>query len=216
MRALLSSSALAVNFFDVWRTEPKDKLAEALGLPTPITQLSFEHKCLKYPVGPRSPNLDLELKLTDGRRVGVESKFAEPYRHSAAGPCLSAKYFSGPEGRWDHVGLIRAQKLAGRLAAEWEFLDAAQLLKHLLGLASETPEKGTILLYLWYDAATDEAARHQREITRFAEAVAGDPVAFRAVSYQDVFSKLERTLAEPQAGWLSYLSSRYFSPHDPV
>ena len=211
MRALLSSSALAVNFFDAWRDTSKNGLAEALGLPEPITRLRFEYKCLRYPVGPRSPNLDLVLTLADGRRVGVESKFAEPYRRPGGDALLSPKYFDSPTGLWTHAGLSRAQELANELRARWEFLDSAQLLKHLLGLASETGRADTILLYLWFDAATEESARHRDEATRFADSVAGDRVAFQAVSYQDLFRRLQQRSVEPQAGLSEYLLGRYFA-----
>src|SRR5690349_5768599 len=44
MRALVSSSALAVNFFDAWRHANKSPLASALQLSSPITHLCFEFK----------------------------------------------------------------------------------------------------------------------------------------------------------------------------
>src|SRR5687768_14382755 len=50
MRALVSSSALAANFFDGWRNVPKDPLVSALGLEQPIDSLRFEYKCCGYPV----------------------------------------------------------------------------------------------------------------------------------------------------------------------
>ncbi len=55
MRALVSSSALAVNFFDAWRDSPPGDLGKALGLGALPESLSFEYKPLRYPVGPRSP-----------------------------------------------------------------------------------------------------------------------------------------------------------------
>lgn len=55
MRALLSSSALGVNFFDPWRNGALDTLGRALGL-TGARSLQFEFKPKGYPVGPRSPN----------------------------------------------------------------------------------------------------------------------------------------------------------------
>src|SRR5687767_6184494 len=55
MRALVSSSALAANFFDTWRNTSKDALVTALGLEQPIASLRFEYKCCGYPVGPDPP-----------------------------------------------------------------------------------------------------------------------------------------------------------------
>jgi hypothetical protein len=63
MRALVSSSALAVNFFDPWRGETLADLGAALSLNAPVMSLYFEYKPSNYPVKPRSPNLDLRLTL---------------------------------------------------------------------------------------------------------------------------------------------------------
>ncbi len=109
MRAFVSSSALTVNFFDSWRDVPKGLLTSALKLQEPITSLHFEYKCdkEKYPVGPRSPNLDLLLTLADGQRIGIESKFVEPYRISGEDNSLRPKYFPPGLGHWSNAGLLR-------------------------------------------------------------------------------------------------------------
>ena len=138
MRALVSSSALAVNFFDPWRGERLVELGAALSLNAPVVSLGFEYKPLNYPVKPRSPNLDLMLTLDDGQRVGVESKFAEPYRSPGEGSVISRRYFPTDLALWTDVGLDGAQALANTLAPSWIYLDVGQLLKHMLGLASET------------------------------------------------------------------------------
>lgn len=208
MRALLSSSALAVNFFDAWRHIPKDALTQALALPAPISRLQFEYKCKHYPVAPRSPNLDVLFTLGGDRRVGVECKFSEPYQSPKS--VLSPKYFSTGE-LWRRVGLEGAQRLAEELRPRWMWLDAAQLLKHLLGLAHDAGAAGSILLYLWYDTSTPDADAHRREVVRFAENLTGDRVAFRSMTYQDLFSRV-RSLAEGgHDKWLDYLAARYFA-----
>ncbi|HSW29070.1 MAG TPA: hypothetical protein VLH75_06170 [Longimicrobiales bacterium] len=207
MRALHSSSALAVNFFDAWRDEPVGTLLAALGIAASEAKLEFECKCESYPVPPRAPNLDLCLTLDTGDVVGIESKFLEPYGpHEAA---LSTRYFKRPEGYWSRVHLPGAQGLADALAPQWHFLDVPQLLKHMLGIAHAHAGAQALLLYLWYDPGTAEAEWHREEVERFTEGVAGDAVAFRALTYQELFSRLDLSGVGPNAGWTDYIRRRY-------
>jgi len=180
MRALLSSSALVVNFFDAWRHADRATLSQALGLPTTIQSLRFEYKPTGYPVRPRSPNLDLLLTLADGRRIAIEAKFTEPY---TAATGLSQKYFPVTGGLWEQVGLARAQRLAEELRPRWQHIDAAQLLKHMLGLGSET-DAPISLLYLWYDAFVAKHTRRFSPRSPIAQnrIAGGFPTCGRAIS----------------------------------
>lgn len=214
MRAVASSSALAVNFFDAWRDTPLADLLQGLGLGTSRATLRFEYKPDRYPVGPRSPNLDLLLLQDGGHRVAVESKFAEPFRAPGEGALLSPKYFPNGVDLWDRAGLAGAQQVAGQLAARWHYPDVAQLLKHMLGLACESDEPAT-LLYLWYDTGLDDARAHRDEMEMFAELVHRDRVAFRACSYQEVFEALPAG-TQPVTEWREYMTARYFSAHPHV
>jgi hypothetical protein len=76
MRALHSSSALAVNVFDFWSARDLDRVLAALGVQGRGTGLSFDEK---LPTGARGtpPHLDVVIRLEDSRLVGVESKFTE-------------------------------------------------------------------------------------------------------------------------------------------
>ncbi len=213
MRALLSSSALAVNFFDPWRSIDKASLGAALQVGAPVADLRFEYVCRNYPVGPRSPNLDLLATLANGRRVAIESKFAEPYRSPGRDAKLAAKYFKTQDGYWTHVGLSKAQSVAETLRARWEYLDAAQLLKHMLGLANDGC--ASVLLYLWFDTGLEDAVQHRREIGMFAEAVRGDHLEFRALTYQEAFDALEPP-SSPAGGWHDYMATRYFNVPEAV
>ena len=207
MRALVSSSALAVNFFDAWRDADKVALSEALGTP-PIAGLEFEFKTKNYPVRPRSPNLDLLLRLQDGQLIAVESKFSEPYRSDDGHGALSARYFASSQTLWRDSHLDGAQELASRLQPEWIHLDAPQLLKHLLGLAND-PSKPACLLYLWFDTSKPDTLVHRREIADFSKAVASDSIAFQSRTYQDVFDRVPSG-SSPVDGWHAYMRERYF------
>jgi hypothetical protein len=207
MRALMSSSALAVNYFDAWRETDKAQLAMALGLPAGLDTLCFEFRPTGYPVKPRSPNLDLLLTLSNGDRVAVESKFTEPYRGSKR-PVLSRKYF--PTGRqlWKDVDLPACQQLSDTLSSEWHSLDVAQLLKHMLGLACD-PHGAKTLLYLWYDTGLADADAHRAELSRFADLVSGDRVGLMTQTYQAAYRALRGSSA-PHPKWHDYMRERYF------
>lgn len=212
MRALLSSSALAANVFDYWRDKDAGSLGVALGLAASIRSLRFEVKCKNYPVPPRSPNLDVMLDLADGSRVAIESKFTEPYGSKSR--ALSPRYF--PKGRtlWADGGLPGAQVVADGVGQHWKSLDAAQLLKHMLGLACDRSEAATTLLCLWFDAGTAEAHAHREELARFARAVDGDRVRFRSMTYQELFANLLRTADLRSSAYHRYLAERYFGMPD--
>lgn len=144
LQAVHSSSALACNIFDYWRSRDAGPLARALQLGSDIAEIKFEQK---FPTGvsPRSPNLDVILRLTDGSITAVESKFLEPYGASAKKKTIQGKYFSGGARRWQAAGLAGAQRVAEGVQVgkvSFEYLDAPQLLKHLLGLGN-SPERGS-------------------------------------------------------------------------
>ena len=210
IQALMSSSALAVNFFDPWRGLGLGQLGAALNIGSPISSFRFEYKCGDYPVGPRSPNLDLLLTAPDGGRIGVESKFTEPYRGSGSHKPLTDKYLRTGANLWASRGLTRAQHLAHQTRHTWLHLDTNQLLKHLLGLASETAATVS-LLYLWYDTGLEDAKVHRSEIALFRDLIEGERALFFACSYQEAFARLEAA-QQPTAGWHTYMSTRYFPP----
>lgn len=85
----------------------------------------------------------------------------------------------------------------------------AQLLKHALGLATQQRDRFA-LHYLYYDVSSSAGAAHAEEVARFGARV-GEELAFKAVTYQDLYRKLA---AAPllDADYLDYLGSRYFPP----
>jgi hypothetical protein len=93
-------------------------------------------------------------------------------------------------------------------AVSFRHLDAAQLLKHALGLATQHQQEGFGLYYLYYDVPCPASAVHSEEVARFAERVGGE-LAFQAMTYQDLYAKLA---AAPgvDAAYVDYLGSRYF------
>ena len=110
MASLISSSALAVNVFDVWRGNSCAALCEALGVEPAYSVAGFE---ATYPTGLRGtdPHLDIELSAAGWPVVAVESKFTEPYR--SVTNSFRPSYFSS-DRTW--AGLSASRSLAERIA----------------------------------------------------------------------------------------------------
>lgn len=211
MKALHSSSALAVNFFDRWVGSDTLSLSAALGLADEIVAIGFEEQ---FPTGlaGNPPNLDVALKLANGNVVGIESKFSEwIIPKSKNSTPFKPKYF--PPGRelWSDRSLPRAQQLAQSINTGeqiFKHLNAPQLLKHALGMATQLGDKFS-LFYLYLNCPGPESAAHSDEINHFGSLL-DDGLGFKALSYQGLFSSLS-SKGDIDTGYASYMRARYFA-----
>lgn len=206
--ALHSSAALACNFFDYWRGRDMAALADTFGTKR-LSDIVFERK---FPTGlrGRAPNLDVVLHESGGSILAIESKFMEPFQRSRTKTYLKPKYFEDG-GAWARVGLHGCQALAERIRddeAHFELLDVAQLLKHMLGLASNLEDWR--LLYLWYDPEGPAGERHSSEIGSFREAIGCDARRFLSMTYQEAFLRMSHFLGQQHLEYQVYLRERYF------
>ena len=216
MRALHSSSAVAVNLFDHWTGRDKNLILSALGFqPDPGNALDFEAK-FHTGFGCTPPHLDVAITQSDGFVVALECKFTEHLKRSTRGKSsFTASYFPRSSSLWNEHGLPACQEFAQDLREEelrggrqrFEYLDPRQLLKHVLGLARQLGQRFN-LCYLYYDWPGERPAAHRRETDSFSELV-GDEIGFRALTYQDVFHKL-RLSEQASPEYLDYLETRYF------
>lgn len=85
-------------------------------------------------------------------------------------------------------------------------LDATQLLKHALGLATCLGNKFR-LFYVYFDYAGDAGDIHRHEVRQFSDMV-GEELAFKALSYQALIGRLVSSKAGSDA-YRSYLCDRY-------
>lgn len=210
MRALHSSSALAVNVFEHWRQRAEfSALTRALGLAQPIVGLRFEEQ-FKNGLPGIPPNLDVVLDLADGSIVAIESKFLEPYSAHAHG--FKEKYFENPDELWAGSGFANCQALAGRLQSgetAFRWLNAEQLLKHIVGLA-KSAKKPWSLWYLWYAVPGEATEHHAAEVAELAQIMAADGIGFRSMTYQELFAGLKSEAEVGDAEYVRYLAERYF------
>jgi len=210
MRALHSSSALAVNVFDSWVNQDCSQLQAALGIGDGIVSISFEKQ---YPTGlpGNPPNLDLALELATDHVIGIESKYSEWLTPKPASKTpFKPKYFPDGVGVWTARGLPRCQELAVAIAEgsiAFRYLDAPQLLKHALGMATKLNKRFS-LYYLYYDWPGAESDTHECELNQFSESV-GSELRFKAISYQELFEAFKAG-GGVDSVYLEYLGTRYF------
>lgn len=196
-RAAHSSSALAVNTFAPFKSDPA-----ALRLPAGggFGSLSFERKCPHGLAGRRSPNLDVVAEGPTGV-VAVESKCLEPLTPHVANfaPAYDAEI---RDGRRETAWFQEMLRLVEEPRA-YRWLDAAQLVKHAFGVAHTFADRRMTLLYLFWEPSNPEAypifAEHRAEVTRFAASIGGGGPEFVAMSYPELWSSWG---ACPQPEWL--------------
>ncbi len=208
MSALHSSSALVVNVFQYWLNRNVSDIASACGASQGMTELYFE-QTHRTSLGGIPPHLDLEFRGNKLRPLAIESKFTEPY-HRHTKRRIKDKYLD-PRLWAQHP---RCGELVNRIREEeqgrtsFSYLDAPQLLKHILGLTKDYGPTGFELLYLWYEVPSLEAKTHRHELEEFKRNM-GDEVHFRDMTYQELF-EITKTSRGVEKDYISYLTERYF------
>lgn len=212
IQAVHSSSALACNWFDYWRERDFGVLSAAFGVPDdPFVTLQLERH---VPTGMRGAdaNIDVLLTTANGSLFAIESKFGEPYSPSPAKFVLKPQYFALGKSRWTDVGLPGCQAVAEQLRTgnhDFTALDVAQLLKHMLALA-RTGKRWT-LCCLWYEVPGPVAVAHRHDLTTFAATIGDDAQHFTALTYQELFARMEQAVGPELADYMAYLRDRYIT-----
>lgn len=192
-----SSAALVANAFGWFLTRPM-ALPPLPAVPMGQPQAIEIEAQLRFPWrGGEHPWLDVVLE-TATTVVGIESKRYEPFRPKKTS-AFSEAYFRTPWGqgmeRWTQ---LRDALDQGKLT--YRHLDAVQLVKHALGLATQSEKrgKGAVLVYLYASppswASSGKALnpethqRHQAEIADVAERVRGSRVVFAPLRWADLLT----------------------------
>lgn len=203
-RALHSSSALAVNVFAKWKNNPLDLfLCGKKG----FQSLTFEKKC-PTGLGGTPPNLDVFLD-NDHLLIAVESKFLE-YLTPKKG-LFSASYTrdnlpQSEEACWYLIDRIKEQPK--------QHLDAAQLIKHYIGLRNLplARDKEIALLYLFWEPENwkdfEVFHRHRGEISDFVSCFDELSVKFIYQSYPELWDEWEQHYKD--ISHVSELRERYY------
>lgn len=180
-----SSAALAVNAFGPWKTAPQSlRLAGVSG----FEQMAFEAPC-DHGLGRRvPPTLDVLVSGPEGV-VAVESKCTEMLRTKRA--IFSPQYETLVDTLFEPKWLRVYRDLKDKANA-YRHLDAAQLVKHYLGLRNTFPGRDVTLLYLFWEPANaaklPEFRQHRAEVSAFGNLVAGSAIDFAAMSYLELWA----------------------------
>jgi len=219
MKALHSSSALPVNVFQYWQEKDVSPILYACGLinrrpfnsDTLPNAIKFEQKfeiCDNKKDFPKKPNLDVVIEYDDNV-YAIESKFTEPYNSKPKG--LREVYTSAQlDDLWKDI--THLQDLAKEISPdnnEFKYLDAAQLIKHILGLKKQLGESSFCLLYIWYDVIGNDGIEHRKEIEKFAKIAKEDNIKFRHITYQEVMINLSKEFYFGNEVYINYLTDRY-------
>ena len=216
MQAIHSSSALAVNVFQYWKSiSTVPLIASACGLCRSDSGIScdiqFEEK---YPISDSfglHPNIDVAIHNDSTARIqrfAIECKFSEAYgTHEHGG--LKQKYLDCGDN-WNNIPKLRA--FAQRICPddkEFKHLHPAQLIKHILGLKRQFGRGGFRLLYLWYDVFGEQGKCHRDEIAEFAGIAKEDGIKFHSLTYQELIIKLAGQFRTGHKEYIQYLTERY-------
>ena len=212
MHSLASSAALVVNVFGHWRERSLAPLVAALGFDGgERASLTFEEP-LPTELPGEPPLADVALHWLNGDLVPVESKFTEWFvRRPHNKRVFKDKYFPAGAGLgvWSVVALPRCQALAEDLQSgceRFKYLNAAQLLKHVLGLAKLGKRRAVV--YLYYEWPSRAADVHRAELERVRQRLDLE-VDLRVLTYQRLFASL-RVAPNVDRDYLDYLAERYF------
>ena len=193
MQALHSSSAIGVNLFEHWRSQPNIAIPmAACGFSRQKVlsgAIKFEQQYPVFANSKKDPNLDVVITPKRGMTCAIECKFTEPYSSRRHGG-LRETYLRD-RSIWDNLSATK--RLARKITpddAEFDHLHAAQLIRHILGLNQQIGHGRYRLLYLWYDAFGSEGANHRDEIQKFAAIVKADGVNFLQHTYPVSYTHL--------------------------
>jgi hypothetical protein len=210
-----SSSALAFNAFGAWLGFESDLVIDGVAGFTDALRIEARQPIFR---GGRAPNLDC---LLTGPLVaaGIESKLTEPL---APHPSRS---WSEAYGRASSRALLRDGWLetldSARLGVyEPTYLDAAQLIKHALGLSRQHPDRDLHLIYVYWEPndgdEIHEVLKHRREVAELLNRVGDSSPCLHALTYTQLWVQWDALTEVP---WLpdhlAALRRRYAQPLTP-
>jgi hypothetical protein len=193
-RAVFSSSALAVNTFAPFREDPARFSIDGLDC---FSECRFEYACPNGLLG-TNPHFDF-FAASRTTALAVESKFLELLQPKHAE--FSQQYLLPFEGS-DSVSPVAEAPWARVFRAlcddpqTYRHLDAAQLVKHYLGLRHSFPTRQRALVYVYWEPANAgdclAYGNHRKEVADFAHRVRGCGTKFLALSHADLWREWEQ------------------------
>lgn len=205
--AAFSSSALAVNAFGPFRKNPARLHLAGHAC---FRDACFE-KTLPTGLAGTPPHLDFYAR-SDSAIVCVESKFLEPLWPKTAK--FAASYEEAMRELAEPQWALLYEELKRR-PQKFRHLDAAQLVKHYLGMRNTLYDfAGTLVLVyvFWTPKNAEEISQyrlHQDEVAAFENDVMGGDVRFVAMSYDQLWNEWRKIRSDEICTHVSNLLSRY-------
>jgi hypothetical protein len=195
MRAAHSSAALVVNTFAPWKKAPSTLYLTNL---TGFRSLQFE---AVFPTGLGGTPPHLDMFAAGPGPVAVESKCLEYLTPKP--PIFSPSYDTLTDVRRDSPW-FRMIDLLRREPARFRYVDAAQLVKHALGLMRSPVAENVTLLYLYWEPLNylefPEFQPHRQEIASIQALLQGARPPLRSTTYAKMWEDWRSTNKEQ---WLS-------------
>ena len=223
MKSLHSSSAIVVNLFQYWQEKDLSPVLYACKLCSKnpsdsVNKIKFEEK---FQISddksrfPRMPNVDVVIEGFQNKILAIESKFSEPYVSKRPESKVISKKYVDDKSFWN--GLSNLYELANEISStndQFDYLDAAQLIKHVLGLMNDKEKNkkgknGFCLLYLWYDVIGEDGAKHRAEIEHFTKITKDDEINFKHITYQEIIIKLTEEFYTGNEEYCNFITDRY-------
>ena len=160
-----------------------------------IKEACFEKKLKICDIKGYSPNVDFYLRAEDSV-VAIESKYTEPFKPKTGK--IQEQYMDLIDEWVGEYPVVKA--ISAVMREKYEFLDVAQLTKHMLGLVSmlkagHSKIKRLKLIYLYHPRADEvNNGKHRKEVELFAkhfEDAKAKPW-FKAMTYKELFSNLKK------------------------
>lgn len=206
LRALWSSTALVVNFFEYWKNENRISAISSLFGISGANTIKYESK---HPTGLSGGPANLDIEFFGGDMpVAIESKFLEPYSKSKNSELFKESYFQN-DLIWLNMPACRTLAVdLNKGSIVYTYLAAEQLIKHIISLTKEYGTDGFTLYYLWFDIKSQGAEEHRNEIESFKSKI-DLSINFKSMTYNELFKTMQTQLKSDNS-YRQYLQSRYF------
>lgn len=218
LKCLHSSAALAFNLFQYWLGKDIRQLLIALRQIRKDNKAYHDIETIEYEKRFEisddktkfrvAQNIDVFISISSIGLLAVESRLAEPY-YSGTPEGLSQDYVN-EASFWKNLPHLR--ELTKQISPKnriFQHFNAAQTIKHILGLQKACRKRPFCLLYLWYEVPGESGINHRKEIEKFAKIAKKDKVKFRHATYQEIIMKLMKECYEENKDYLDYLTDRY-------
>lgn len=207
-RSAYSSSALVVNTFGPWRTKPDSPKLFGRG---GFSSLKFEAVCPVWKNRKYITHPHLDVLIEGDNVLAIESKCTEWMKPKTAE--LADSYDDlkpppddrkSPFAPWfDEMERLREKPRS------YQYLDAAQLIKHAFGLLRHFEMREILLIYLFWEPSNQESwpecSEHRKEVDSLANKVAPSCVKLFPLAYRHLWREAGPFAPEH----LAYLRTRY-------